>query len=87
MSTTNSSPSDDPQAHGTPPAESHKPDAVPADRPRERSALGWAGIALSALSCTAGAALSLTGHPETGLTLIGAGSLGGSVRVNIHVRK
>ncbi|MEU7222316.1 hypothetical protein [Streptomyces chrestomyceticus] len=87
MSTTSSGPSDDPQAHGTPPAEPHTPDAVPAERPREQSALGWARVTLSALSCTAGVALTLTGHAEAGVALITAGSVGGGVQVHISVRK
>ncbi|OKI06070.1 hypothetical protein A6A06_38490 [Streptomyces sp. CB02923] len=84
MPTTSSDPSDDPQAHGTPPTE---PDAVPAERPREQSALDWGRITLSALSCTAGVALTLTGHSEAGVVLIAAGSVGGGVQVHINVRK
>ncbi|MEV7864660.1 hypothetical protein AB0P17_00815 [Streptomyces sp. NPDC088124] len=74
MPTTNDH-SDDSHPHGTPPTEPPTRDETPAERPRSQNALAWATIGLSAACFTAGVALSLTGHDETGIALIGAGAL------------
>ncbi|MFK4065133.1 hypothetical protein [Streptomyces sp. NPDC029674] len=74
MPTTNGHP-DDPQPDGTPPTEPHTPDEMPAERPHSQDVLAWVTVGLSAVCCTAGVVLSLTGHAETGIALIGAGSL------------
>ncbi|MFG2097279.1 hypothetical protein [Streptomyces sp. NPDC048612] len=86
MSTTNGHP-DDSQSHGTQPAEPPTPDPAPAERPRARDALGWTALGLSVVLCTTGVALTLTGHDEAGVALIGAGSLGGGIQINIPARK
>ncbi|MFS8199110.1 hypothetical protein ACLVWQ_10520 (plasmid) [Streptomyces sp. CWNU-52B] len=78
MPTTNNHP-DDPQPHGTPPAEPRTPDETAAEHPRAQNALAWATVGLSAACCTAGVVLSMTGHEGTGIALIGAGSLGRGV--------
>ncbi|WCH92722.1 hypothetical protein POD33_11600 [Streptomyces moderatus] len=66
---------DDPQPHGTPPTEPYTPDETPAEPPRSHNALAWATVGLSAVCCTAGVVLSLTGHEGAGIALIAAGSL------------
>ncbi|MGA5565319.1 hypothetical protein ACPCUV_29700 [Streptomyces platensis] len=86
MSTTNGHP-DDPQSHGTQPAQPPTPDQTPAERPRAQDALGWTTLGLSAAFCTTGVVLTLTGHEGAGVALIGAGALGGGIQINIPARK
>ncbi len=83
MPTTNSHP-DDQQPHGTPPNEPHTPNETPAERPRSQNALAWVTIGLSAVGCTTGVVLSLTGHEGVGVALITAA---GSLARGVSTRK
>ncbi|MEW1861553.1 hypothetical protein AB0399_14430 [Streptomyces sp. NPDC088194] len=77
----------DPQSREAAPSEPHAPDAPDApeqgspDRTRAQSTLAWTTVGWSAALCTTGAVLSLTGHQETGIALIRAGSLAGAIRI------
>ncbi|WP_328465900.1 hypothetical protein [Streptomyces sp. NBC_00448] len=80
MSTTDTH-SNDPQSHEAAPSEPHAPEQGSPDRTRAQNTLAWTTVGLSAALCTTGAVLSLTGHQETGIALIRAGSLGGAIRI------
>lgn len=79
MSTTNGLP-DDPQSHGTPPAQPPTPGQTPAAHPRAQDAFAWTTLGLFTACCTAGVVLTLTGHEEAGAALIHAAFLAGAVR-------
>ncbi|WP_310726219.1 hypothetical protein [Streptomyces sp. N2A] len=79
MSTTNGHP-EDPTSHGRPPAEPPTPDQTATERPSAQGgALGWATIGLTAVFCTTGVVLTLTGHDGAGIALISVCSLGRGV--------